>query len=541
MLSVIFLFLSLLPYSILGTNIPTQMFECMIDFNFFTDMTPTLILITFLLYTVLLLVISYFTSRNAGNEGFFIGNKNSPWFVVAYGMIGASLSGVTFMSVPGWVGATQFKYLMVIFGYLLGYTVIATVLMPLYYRLNLTSIYSYLEQRFGFWSYKTGAFFFLISRIIGASFRMFLVVNVLQLFVFDAWNIPFYITVAIFITLVILYTIKGGIKTIIWTDTLQTTFMLLAVGVSIYLINKTLHFNLTDLFHSVWNSKLSTIVDTDINSKQYFLKQLFSGMFLSIAMTGLDQEMMQKNLSCRNIRDAQKNMFSFSFILIFVNLMFLFLGAALYIYASKTGVTVEKTDDLFPTIAINHLGTFSGLVFIIGLISAAYPSADGALTSLTTSFSIDFLGLQKRKDLSDKQIKSLRHYVHFGFAIVLMTVIILFSLINDRAVVDKLFTIAGYTYGPLLGLFAFGLFTKFSVRDKFVPIFALLSPFICYLLSEYSAIFGLLIDFLSANYPILSILKINILPEYKFGFELLIINGLIMFISLFFLRIRKID
>ena len=482
-------------------------------------MTPTLIFISFLAYTILLFVVTWITTRKSNNESFFIGNKSSPWFIVAYGMIGASLSGVTFMSVPGWVGATQFSYLLVVAGYLIGYTVIATVLMPMYYRLNLTSIYSYLEQRFGFWSYKTGAFFFLLSRTIGASFRMFLVVNVLQVFVFDAWNIPFIVTVSVFIALIILYTLKGGIKTIIWTDTLQTTFMLLAVGLSIYLISKDLQFDFRHLVSTVWDSDYSDIVVTDWHSKQFFLKQILSGAFIAIVMTGLDQEMMQKNLSCRNIGDAQKNMFSFSIVLVFVNLMFLFLGAVLYIYSAKHGIEIpSRTDDLFPMIAIKYLGPLAGLVFIIGLISAAYPSADGALTSLTTSFTIDFLGLNKRDDLNEEQKKRLRYKVHFSFAVLLLLVIVLFRAINDRAVIDKLFTVAGYTYGPLLGLYAFGLFTRFQVYDKYVPYVAISSPIFCYLLSDHS-------EFL--------------LNGYKFGFELLIINGLYTFIGLWLLRIRK--
>lgn len=483
-------------------------------------MSSNLILITFLLYTVLLLIVSYLTSRKAGNNSFFIGNKTSPWYVVAYGMIGASLSGVTFMSVPGWVYDSQFSYLMMIFGYFIGYAVIATVLMPLYYRLNLTSIYSYLEQRFGFWSYKTGAFFFILSRTIGASFRMFLVVNVLQVFVFDAMGVPFFVTVALFISLVILYTLKGGIKTIIWTDTLQTTFMLLAVGISIYLIMGQLGWSFNDLVSNVWNSPFSKIIDTDYHSKHFYLKQLISGAFIAIAMTGLDQEMMQKNLSCKSIGEAQKNMFSFSFVLIFVNLMFLFLGAALYIFALSKGINfTNNTDDLFPFIAINHLGPLAGLVFIIGLISAAYPSADGALTSLTTSFTIDFLGVNKNKNLTEEKIKKMRYKVHFSFALLLLIVVVVFRLINDRAVVDKLFTIAGYTYGPLLGLFSFGLFTKWNVKDKWVPYAAVISPVICYFLSEYST---------------------QIISGYKIGFELLLINGILTFLFLYLLRIKKV-
>lgn len=484
-------------------------------------MTPSLIFISFLAYTILLFAVTWITTRKANNESFFIGNKASPWYVVAYGMIGASLSGVTFMSVPGWVGTTQFSYLLVVIGYLIGYAVIATVLMPLYYRLNLTSIYVYLEQRFGFWSYKTGAFFFLLSRTIGASFRMFLVVNVLQIFVFDAWHVPFWLTVAIFILLILLYTFKGGIKTIIWTDTLQTTFMLLAVGISIYLISKDLHFSFGEMISNVVQSSYSKVVVTDWHSKQYFLKQILSGMFITIVMTGLDQEMMQKNLSCRNIREAQKNMFTFSFILVLVNIMFLFLGAILFIYSSTHGISLPlRSDDLFPTIAINYLGPLAGLIFIIGLISAAYPSADGALTSLTTSFSIDFLGLNKRDDLTEEQKKRIRYRVHLAFAMLLMTVIIVFRAINDRAVIDKLFTVAGYTYGPLLGLYAFGLFTKLQLRDKWVPYIAMASPVVCYFLSSYSE---------------------KLFNGYKFGFELLIINGLLTFAGLWLARKKVVN
>ncbi|NVO03295.1 MAG: sodium:solute symporter [Bacteroidetes bacterium] len=484
-------------------------------------MTPTLILSVFLIYTVLLFFITWLTSRKSTNDSFFLGNKTSPWFVVAYGMIGASLSGVTFMSVPGWVGSTQFSYLVVVLGYLVGYFVIATVLMPLYYRLNLTSIYSYLEQRFGFWSYKTGAFYFLLSRIIGASFRMFLVVNVLQIFVFDAWNVPFWLSVSIFIALVIAYTFKGGIKTIIWTDTLQTTFMLLAVVLSIVFISKELHSTFSEMIGNIFESKNSQIIFTDWHDKRFFIKQFFSGAFIAIVMTGLDQEMMQKNLSCKNIKDAQKNMLTFSLIMVFVNFLFLLLGAILYIYSSQIGLKIPTTtDDLFPIIAFQHLGPIAGLVFLIGLISAAYPSADGALTALTTSFCVDFLNIKKRTDLTEKKQKNIRYLVHIGFAIVLLGVIVAFKQINNQAIISKLFTVAGYTYGPLLGLYAFGLFTKINVRDKFVPLVCLLSPIICFVLNEYS---------------------VQLLNGYKFGFELLILNGLITFVGLLILRKAKLN
>ncbi len=475
-------------------------------------MTPITILICVGIYSLLLFFITWITSRNANNSGYFLGNKASPWYVVAYGMIGASLSGVTFMSVPGWVGSTQFSYLTVVLGYFAGYAVIATVLLPMYYRLQLTSIYSYLEQRFGTYSYRTGAFFFLLSRTIGASFRMFLVVTVLQAFVFDALGVPFIATVAGFILLILLYTYEGGIKTIIWTDTLQTTFMLLGVIISVILISQQLDFNFGDMVQAIKSSEYSQVLFFDFNDKRFFLKQFVSGAFIAIVMTGLDQEMMQKNLSCKNIKEAQKNMFSFSFVLVFVNFLFLCLGALLYIYAKNKGIEIpSKTDELFPLIALKYLGPFAGLVFIIGLISAAYPSADGALTSLTTSFCIDFLDMNKRNNLSEEEKKKTRYKVHFSFAFLLLIVVVLFRAINDQAVVGKLFTAAGYTYGPLLGLYAFGLFLKRKVQDKVVPFICIASPLLCYLLSENSE---------------------KWLGGYKFGFELLILNGLLTFIGL---------
>ncbi|HEY5469879.1 MAG TPA: sodium:solute symporter [Bacteroidales bacterium] len=474
-------------------------------------MSPILILIIFLLYTIALFAVTWFTARKADSQSFFIGNKVSPWFVVAYGMIGASLSGVTFMSVPGWVKDTQFSYMIVVLGYLFGYFVIALVLLPLYYRLKLTSIYSYLNQRFGFWSYKTGAGFFIISRTLGASLRMFLVINVLQVFVFDAWNIPFWVNSLTFIILIILYTLKGGIRTIIWTDTLQTTFMLLAVVLSVIYISKDLDISLASLFNTVKESKISTMIITDWHNERFFIKNFFSGMFITIVMTGLDQEMMQKNLSCRNIKEAQKNMFTFSGILVFVNLLFLFLGAVLLIYVQKNGVVVTASDEIFPTVALKYLGPMAGLVFLIGLISAAFPSADGALTSLTTCVSIDFLGLDQRKGISEHKRTRIRYLVHILIAIVFFVSILIFSKLNDRAVIDKLFTIAGYTYGPLLGLYSFGLFTRRKVNDRLTPFIAILCPLICYFLSSYS---------------------VELLNGYKFGFELLLVNGLLMFLGL---------
>lgn len=479
-------------------------------------MNPLTILLIFSLYTAALFTIAWITSRKSDNETYFVGNRQSPWYVVAYGMIGASLSGVTFISIPGDVATSHFSYMMIVIGYLLGYAVIAQVLLPLYYKMNLTSIYAYLEERFGFFSYKTGAFFFILSRSIGASFRVYLVVNVLQLFVFDAWNIPFAATVILFMGLIILYSFRGGIKTIVWTDTLQTTFMIIAVVVSVLMISGEMNLSLGALVRAAADSEYSQMIITDWTHRHHFLKQFFAGAFIAIVMTGLDQDMMQKNLSCRNLRDAQKNIYLMSWSLIPVNLLFLFLGLVLYLYAAANNVVVPgSTDDLFPIIALQYLGPAAGVVFFIGLVAAAYSSADGSLTSLTTSFSVDFLGLKKNERLTEKEKIKIRKRVHFSMAVLLILMILIFRVISDQSVIQKLFTIAGYTYGPLLGLYAFGLFTKLNVRDKYVPVVAVLSPLICYVLSMNSE---------------------QWLWGYKFGFELLILNGLITFAGLFFLR-----
>ncbi len=495
-------------------------------------MSPALILICVAIYTLVLFGITFLTSKNADNKSFFIGNRSSRWYVVAYGMIGASLSGVTFMSVPGDVSKGAFSYFQMVLGYLLGYFVIAMVLLPLYYRLNLTSIYSYLKERLGIYSYKTGAFFFILSRVIGASFRLFIVVNVLQIFVFDAWGVPFAVTTSIFIILIIAYTLKGGVKTIVWTDSLQTTFMLLSLVLSVFLICRQMNFGFGDMITAVKDSPYSKMVVSDWQLKTFFPKHFFGGMFIAIAMTGLDQEMMQKNISCKNIGEAKKNVLTFSFILVLVNFIFLCLGALLYIYTTAKNIPlpVRTTDDLFPTIALQHLGTLSALCFIIGLISAAYPSADGALTALTASFCIDFLNFegdegQKTRDegntsshvsrppsLSEERKTQLRKIVHIAFAIVLLIVIVIFRLVNNEAVIRQLFRVANYTYGPLLGLFFFGILTKRNVMDKFVPVICLLAPVICYLLDANSK---------------------ELFNGYLFGNELLIANGLLTFAGLF--------
>jgi SSS family solute:Na+ symporter len=481
-------------------------------------MSPLAIVSIIISYFIILLGISYITGRKANNASFFLGNRKSPWYIVAFGMIGASLSGVTFISVPGWVGDSQFSYMQMVLGYLLGYAVIANILMPLYYRLNLTSIYTYLETRFGIFSYKTGASFFLLSRIVGASFRLYLVANVLQITVFDAWNVPFWTTVAITILLIWLYTYKGGIKTIIWTDSLQTLLMLLAVGFTVFYISDSIGLNLGNMVNTIAESEFSKMFYfNDWHDKRYFFKQFLSGAFITIVMTGLDQDMMQKNLSCKNIREAKKNMYWFSFILVPVNLLFMSLGVLLFLFASRNGITPpSQTDDLFPIIATQgYLGSVVAVFFILGLIAAAYSSADSALTALTTSFTVDILNPSGKSEL---EIKKLRKRVHVFISIVLLTVILIFKLINNQSVISALFTVAGYTYGPLLGLYGFGLFTKFSVRDKWVPLVAILSPLICVVLNYYSEewFFG-----------------------YQFGFELLILNGIITFLGLYVIHIRK--
>ncbi len=482
-------------------------------------MSPQFVLSIISIYFLVLIGISFLTSKKADSSTFFTANRQSPWYLVAFGMIGASLSGVTFISVPGWVATTQFGYMQMVLGYLAGYTVIALVLMPLYYRLNLISIYQYLEQRFGFWSYKTGAFFFLISRIVGASFRLFLVAGVLQLAIFDAWNISFNVTVAFTIGLIWLYTFKGGIKTIVWTDTLQTLFMLVAVGVVIVNITNELEMSFAAMTDAIIESEYSQIFFWDWTQGSHFIKQFLAGAFIAIVMTGLDQDMMQKNLTCKNIGEAQKNMFWFSIVLVVVNLFFLCLGAMLYLYANAQAIALPtRSDDLFPMLALNHFNIGAGILFLLGIIAAAYSSADSALTSLTTSFCVDFLNFkQEETQAIQKQQKRYRLLTHLGFSVLLFLVILVFKALNNEAVISAVFKAAGYTYGPLLGLYSFGLFTKFKVRDHGVPIVCLLSPILSFILNENS---------------------VSWFNGYQFGFEILLVNGGLTFIGLLMLRKR---
>ncbi|MAY21466.1 MAG: sodium:solute symporter [Flavobacteriaceae bacterium] len=483
-------------------------------------MEPLHIILLIAGYFGVLLLISYFTGKDDSNEVFFKASKQSPWYLVAFGMIGASLSGVTFISVPGWVEASQFSYFQVVLGYFVGYFIVAFILLPIYYRHNVTSIYQYLEERFGTVSYKTGAFFFFVSRVLGASFRLFLVAIVLQQFVFNSYGIPFEITVVFSILLIWIYTNRGGIKTIVWTDTLQTLFMVSAVCLSIYFITKELNWSFSEFLTSEELKNYNKTFFTDnFFKKNHFLKSFLGGMFITICMTGLDQDMMQKNLTCKNLKEAQKNMVSFSIVLTAVTFLFLLLGALLFIYAEKSGISVPlldgtpKTDLLFPEIALNSgLGTVLAVTFLLGLIAAAYSSADSALTSLTTSFCVDFLGIDKKEAHRQKR---LRKSVHIGMSLLLVLVIIAFKYILTSNVIDSLLVVAGYTYGPLLGLFAFGIFTKFKVKDRYVWVVALASVVVISLLGSIPS---------------------ETLGGYQIGYELLPINGFLTFLGLILIR-----
>lgn len=468
------------------------------------------------IYFALLLVISYYTSKGADTNAFFTANRQSPWWLVAFGMIGTSISGLTFISVPGAVGKTSFTYFQLILGHSFGYLTIALVLMPLYYRMNLISIYGYLEKRFGFWSYKTGSAFFLLSRTIGSAARLYLAVNVLQIAIFAPIGVPFVVTVFISIALIWLYTHRGGVQTIIWTDTLQTLFLLIALFITIYLVGQQMNMGLGDMIQTISDSKYSHMFEWDWKNPHFFGKDFLAGVFIAIVMTGLDQDLMQKNLTCKSIGEAQKNMFWFYWVLLFINILFLSLGALLYIYAQANQITIPaKTDELYPMLALGgQFGTLAAVTFLLGIIAASYASSDSALTALTTSFCIDFLSIEKFKEEKRTKIK---HRVHLGFSLLFFVVIGLFHVFNNQELIAAVFNLAGYTYGPLLGLFSFGLFTKLQVRDKLVPIVCVGSPVITFILETQSqSLFG------------------------GFGFAKLILNGSICFLLLWLIREKKI-
>ncbi len=514
-------------------------------------MSPYVLLSFVIGYFILLLVVAWYTSRNSNNDSFFIGNKNSNWKLVAFGMIGTSLSGVTFVSVPGSVGnvgsltglPNALGYFQVVIGYLIGYFVVAFVLLPLYYRLNLTSIYKYLDQRFGTWAYKTGASFFILSRTVGATARLYLVINILHIFILAQLGIPFYVSVAVVLLMILLYTFEGGVKTIVYTDTLQTTLMVLGLIVCVGYILSNLGLSIPEAINGMESKDLTRIFNTDANSKGFFLKQIIGGAFITIAMTGLDQEMMQKNISVRTLKDSQKNMMTFSVIMVIVNLLFLLLGGLLYLYAFENGASFATRvvdnqevfglfandlnitgDNLFPSIALGLFQEMPGVIsviFIIGLISALFPSADGALTALTSSFCIDILGLKQREDINETQKRKIRLTVHLSMTVVFFLCILVFREINSRSIIDKILDLAGYTYGPLLGLFAFGILSKRSLPDSMIiGIIALLSPVLCYLLQ--------------VNSP-------ELFNGYIIGIEILVINGFITFLGLLLISKRKLN
>lgn len=479
-------------------------------------MPPGVILACVLCYFGFLLLIAWKTSRQADNQSYFLGNRQSPWYAVAFGLIGDSLSGVTFISVPGQVATSKFSYLQIVLGYVVGYFVIAEVLLPLYYRLNLISIYAYLRSRFGPWAQKSGAFFFIISRTLGAAARLYLAAVVIQAYIFEKWGIPFALTVTTIIVLMLAYTYKGGIKTLVWTDTFQSVFLLLGLGLSIVAISRSMGWGVSGTLAALRDSEHTRIFFWDWRAPNFFWKHFIGGAFTAIVMTGLDQNMMQKNLSCRTLGGAKKNIYAFTIALVAVNLAFVCLGAMLYSYATATGLPLPSTPDrLFPELALNHLGLFAAVVFMFGLTAATFSSADSVLTTLTTSFCIDFLNVESDPKITDARKTQLRHVTHIAFAFILLAAILAIKALNSKAVIDLVLAMASYTYGPLLGLFAVGIFTQWRVRDRFIPAACVVSPILCQVLDRHS---------------------VSWLHGYKFGLELLVLNGLITVLGLWLLR-----
>ena len=501
-------------------------------------MSPALLFTFVIGYFVLLLAVAWLTSRNSNNESFFIGNRNSNWMLVAFGMIGTSLSGVTFVSVPGGVGSGNFYYFQVVLGYLLGYAVIAFVLIPLYYKMNLTSIYTYLEKRFGINAHKAGAFFFILSRTVGATARLYLVISILQIFIFKDLGIPFILTTLVILALILLYTFEGGVKTIIYTDTLQTTGMLVGLVVCIIAVIKALGTDFGGAWEMMSDKGYTDIFNWDVKAGSFALKHIIGGMFIAIAMTGLDQEMMKKNISVKTLKDSQKNIMTFSAVLLLVNFLFLVLGGVLYLYASANGIKVPP-DELFPTIALSKAFSGSiGIIFIIALISALFPSVDGAITSLTSCFCIDILGIQKSNG-TEKEKKRTRLKVHFTFAIVFFLMVLIFKWMNDKLIIDFILKFAGVTYGPLLGLFAFGILTKRKLKESLIWTVCIVAPLL-----------ALILDMVSnpAWYEAKLHMKLGLdglsaatFNDYKIGNELILINGIITFIGLWFISSKKTD
>ncbi|WP_018674547.1 sodium:solute symporter [Riemerella columbina] len=479
-------------------------------------MSPIILLSIILAYFAILLWVAYRTGKGSNNDSFFIGNRSSNWMLVAFGMIGTSLSGVTFVSVPGQVGKDSFHYLQITIGYLIGYIVVAYVLLPLYYRLKLTSIYGYLQQRMGQYSYKSGASIFIVSRLVGATARLYLVVNILQVAILDNLGVPFILTTLIILAMIILYTYEGGVKTIVWTDTLQTSCMLLGLIIcTIYMLNY-MDLGIVESFNAMSAKGYTNIFDFNVNDKGFFLKQILAGAFITITMTGIDQEMMQKSISVTNLKDSQKNMVTLGFILLGVISLFLYMGGLLHLYGIKEGV-LSSGDQLFPDIALNHMPPLISIIFIVALISALFPSADGAMTALTSSICIDIFGL-KEKHIDSQAKEKFRKRVHLWVALSFLIMVLVFKWIDDNSMIGLILKLAGFTYGPLLGLFAFGIFTKRTVNDKLVPYVCIAAPVLSFIIDKYqSLIFG----------------------DFQVGLELLIINGLLTFIGLWLISKPK--
>lgn len=480
-------------------------------------MTAALFFAVILAYFTSLIIISRITSYKADSASYFIGNKQSPWYLVAFGMLSDSLSGVTYISVPGAVLNQSLTYLQVVFGYFLGYFIIMFILLPLYYRLELVSIYSYLQQRFGNYAQKTGSFFFLISRLLGAGGRLTLAIGVMQLFIFDAYNIPFILTASIFIGLMLVYTYKGGIKTLVYTDAFQSLFLIAGVVMAIYAIGSQLDLNGSEIVNVVKESSLNKVFETDFMKGNFWAKHILGGALFTVAMTGLDQNMMQKNLSMRSLSDARKNMFWFSIVMVLVNVLFLSLGVLMYHFAQVKGISLpEATDKVFPTLALGYFGTFTALAFLVGLTAATFSSADSVLATLTTSFCIDFLGFGKNAKYSDQEQTHLRHRVHIGFAIILLIVIVGIRYgFSNKSSIDLILSMASLTYGPLIGLFAAGLFTKIQYKDNWIPVICIISPIISFILQHYGA---------------------EWFNGYQFGNEIIFVNGFLTFIFLLLLK-----
>lgn len=496
-------------------------------------MSTTLLLSIVFIYFLLLLAVAWYTSKNSNNDSFFIGNKNSNWLLVAFGMIGTSLSGVTFVSVPGTVGGSGFGYFQVVIGYIFGYLVIAYILLPLYYRLEVTSIYKYLQQRFGIISYKSGALFFIISRLLGATARLFLVINVLHLFLLKDLGIPFFVTTFIILLMILLYTYEGGVKTIVFTDTLQTTFMILGLLFCIgYMLNH-LGTDFSSVMTELTTNNLTRVFNPSVNSSSFWLKHILGGMFIAITMTGLDQEMMQKNISVKTLKDSQKNILTFSATLLVVNFLFLFMGGLLYVFGKQNNLQLAS-DDLFPTIALKYMPPVVSIIFIVGLISALFPSADGALTALTSSFCIDILGIQRHEGLTEKEKRKTRLTVHLSFAILFLLFVMFFKWIDNKSIIDVILKVAGFTYGPLLGLFAFGILTDRHPQDNKVIWVCLLSPIIILSIDFVNNIewYQRQLKFTDEAISGIKDLSKSIFGNFKIGYELLIYNGLITFLGL---------